>query len=102
MSYECYCEPMESDGYSDVWNITWPVARKEHICCECKDTISKGQKYQRIFSVYEGTVDVFKTCEFCASEFDRLRKKHPDANFCKEDLACVVAWDMRNEAPESP
>lgn len=94
---ECYCEPMEGEEYCTVWNVTWRKARKQHRCCECMDTIQPGQRYEHIFSVFEGDVTIFKTCEFCAAEFDRLVKKHTDANFVKGDLACILVWDMRNE-----
>lgn len=34
-----YCEMPEFYGGS------WPIARKEHICCECSAPIFKGEKY---------------------------------------------------------
>lgn len=98
---ECYCEPIEPEDYCSVWNVTWRKARKKHRCCECGEIIQPGQRYENIFSVFESEVTIFKTCEFCAAEFDRLVKKHPDAKFVKSDLACILVWDMRNEVSQS-
>lgn len=98
---ECYCEPMfdDADACCTVWNVTHPVARKHHICCECGEPILPGQKYERIFAVFEGTADTHKTCEFCAAEYQRLLAKHPDTMWSKgnNDLACLLVWDIRNE-----
>ena len=100
MTMECYCEPMEADGYADCWSITTPKARKAHICCECKDTIKPGEKYERIFSIYDGAINVYKTCLFCAAEFKRLdvKRDYYDPGLVKGDLACALVWDMREEA----
>lgn len=95
---ECYCEPMEVEEYCTVWNVTWRTARKQHKCCECGEIINPGERYEHIFSVFEDEVTVYKTCQFCADEFKRLAKKHTDMNMVKGDLACVLVWDMRNEA----
>jgi hypothetical protein len=97
VSMECYCEPESYDDYCAVWNVTWRRARKEHKCCECHETIRPGERYEHVFYVFEGTPGTYKTCEFCATEFARLEKKHPDAQFVKGDLACIVVWDIRNE-----
>ena len=94
---ECYCEPMEVDECCDVWQVRLRTARKQHICCECSEQIQPGERYEYIFSVFEDEAQTFKTCAFCAAEFERLQDKHPDARFVKRDLACILVWDMRNE-----
>lgn len=96
---ECYCEPAILDGNADVWHVTWHTARKAHKCCECHEPIATGQRYERIFLVYDGSFDTFKTCEFCAKEYKRLLNKYPDISWMKgrDDLACLVVWDIRNE-----
>lgn len=99
MSMECYCEPMDADGGGcEVWNLTWRKARVQHRCCECKEPILQGERYERIFSVFEDEINVSTTCEFCANEYQRLLAKHPDLSWLKGELACIVVWDMRNEA----
>lgn len=101
---QCYCEPSEPDGSCDVWRVTWHVARKQHKCCECLEAISPGERYEVIFCVFMGEVAVHKTCEFCATEYDRLLQKHPDLSWMKgqQDLACALVWDMRNEVEGAP
>lgn len=96
MTIECYCEPIEGEPCT-VWNVSWRVARKDHKCCECQETIKIGERYQYTFTVFEGEASPFKTCAFCAEEYERLRNKYPEGSFCPGDLACVVVWDMRNE-----
>lgn len=94
---ECICEPIDADDICNVWSITWQKARKEHSCCECQDVIAPGQRYQRIFAMFDGEITVYKTCEFCANEFKRIEDKWRDRCFVKGDLACMVVWDMRVE-----
>ena len=102
---ECYCEPMgdDMDSCASVWEVTWHKARKQHRCCECHEPILPGQRYERIFVIFEGTPDSHKTCEFCATEYQRLLSKNPDVMWSKgqDDLACLLVWDMRNEETRS-
>ena len=95
--YECYCEPQEGEA-CDVWTTKMRVARKSHKCCECREEIKAGDRYEYIFSVFEGDIYTYKTCEFCANEYKRLLKRNPDLMEIKGDLACVLVWDMRGGA----
>lgn len=98
--YECYCEPSDgSDGYPSAWVVKWHKAMKEYRCCECHEPISPGQRYERIFCVQDGEVQTFKTCEFCANEYQRLLRKNLDVAWMKgqDDLACLLVWDLRND-----
>lgn len=101
---ECYCEPSDSDEYAEVWDVTWRKARKPHVCCECLETISPGQRYERIFMLFDGTATHFKTCEFCANEYQTFLQRNPDITWMKgeQNLACNIVWEMRsNERKES-
>jgi hypothetical protein len=40
-------------------------ARKEHRCVECGRTISKAEKYTHEAVIFDGKVDVYKTCRHC-------------------------------------
>jgi len=95
---ECYCEPSDTDDYSEVWNVTWHTARKPHKCCECLEEIKPGQKYEKIFSVFDGGIQTYKTCEFCAKEYEAFRERNPDITWMKgeQDLSCRLVWEMRN------
>ena len=96
--FECYCEPTNPDGCSDVWTTTHPRARKSHKCHECNEIIVPGETYERIFSIYEGAIEVYKTCEFCAAEIERLRKLPMfEEGIIKGDLACCLVYEMRGQ-----
>ena len=43
-----------------------PVARKEHICCECGSIILKGEKYESFTGLWD-EFETYKTCSFCST-----------------------------------
>lgn len=45
---------------------TFPMARKEYHCCECGDTITRGQKYERVEGASDGEFSTYITCLVCA------------------------------------
>ncbi len=47
-------------------------ARKQHRCSECRGIIQPGEKYERVFLVYDGYADTYKTCLHCKSARDWL------------------------------
>lgn len=47
-------------------------ARKLHRCSECFGGIKPGEKYERVFVVYDGYADTYKTCLHCKSARDWL------------------------------
>lgn len=42
-------------------------ANKTHRCSECRGAISPGEKYERVFLVYQGDSGAYKTCMHCVS-----------------------------------
>jgi len=46
-------------------NVTTRRARKDHICIECGETISKGQHYEIYTTKFDGEVKSVKTCAIC-------------------------------------
>ena len=42
-------------------------ARKEHECCECRQTIEKGQFYEVVTGCWDGVWSEFKTCSDCVA-----------------------------------
>jgi len=56
----------------EFFQSTWHTARKEHRCCECRQPITVGQRYERIAGKWEGQFDTFSTCEKCADLRDSL------------------------------
>ena len=50
----------------DLYSLKWVKARKEHACCECRRTISKGEEYEHVSGKWDGHMDTFHTCAECA------------------------------------
>jgi len=48
------------------------VARKEHTCCECGETIKRGQKYVHVRGLWERYWDTYKTCIGCKNIREHL------------------------------
>ena len=94
MSIECYCEPMEGEQ-CDVWIETWRVAKKPHICIECKEQILPGERYQHVFCKLD-VVESFATCSFCVGEWARIERE-ADINRVAGELACAVVYELRNK-----
>jgi len=58
----CYCDwGIECS----VYNKTRPIAKKDHRCSECASDIKKGERYERVFGVWEGYPNTYKTCVNC-------------------------------------
>lgn len=55
---------------SDFQTTSEPVARKRHICCECRGHIEPGQAYQLVAGCWEGDMSSFKTCASCVQARD--------------------------------
>lgn len=50
----------------ELFNSRVIVARKDHLCCECKEPIRKGDSYHFERGKWEGEFSSFKTCRECA------------------------------------
>jgi len=48
------------------------VARKDHRCSECGETIPKGDKYERVTGLWGDSIDTFKTCLSCVEIRDHF------------------------------
>ncbi len=66
MSFECDCSYEGCDD-PEFYQEEFPVAKKDHKCCECGEAIKPGQKYHKAVGKWEGDFDVFKTCMPCHS-----------------------------------
>lgn len=62
----CQIDAVDVDfgSFSEKKIIT---ARIEHVCCECGETIRKGQKYEHVRGFWDGSWATFKTCIPCRS-----------------------------------
>lgn len=56
--------------YSDyecsvVWSAKIVKARKQYRCTECGGVIQRGDKYERIGSLYDGSWSTYRVCSVC-------------------------------------
>ncbi len=63
-SFTCDCSA-DVDGCAEFYAEEFPVARKEHKCCECGEKILPQNKYHKAVGKWEGDFQVFKTCMPC-------------------------------------
>jgi hypothetical protein len=63
-------------------------ARKPQVCCECKDPILPGQRYEVVSGKWEGKWSSFKTCLPC---------KEIRETFCCEGWTYGMLWHDAGE-----
>lgn len=85
MSMSCDAGDYELPEFSSQKTVR---AAKEHECCECREVISEGTKYERFSGKWEGCVRTFRTCERCAD----LRDSYAVAGHC---FAFGSLWEER-------
>jgi hypothetical protein len=93
------------DGeYCPVWTESSPVARKEHRCHACGETIRVGDRYRYIFSVFDGDGNTTKRCVRCQAIFEHLssRMKDDQDEYCNDRLACGHGYRERWEEDPPP
>lgn len=68
------CCPLSSDdgNSAKVSRTATHIARKEHWCCECREAILVGAKYERTEGLWDGRWDTFKTCLSCVEIRDHF------------------------------
>lgn len=54
-----------ADNGPSCSSSTVRTARKDHRCCECREIIGKGQRYEYLSGVWDGSPASFKTCLSC-------------------------------------
>lgn len=85
--YSCSCE--WSEGEQPEWcHARFCKARKEHRCCECGETIRKGERFEYTSGKWDGEIQAFKTCAYCADLRVTLQGKVDGIAF--GDLACAA------------
>jgi len=61
-----YCDcSIDVDYPASVYTEKVIKARKEHVCGECRETIKKGEKYERVKGLWDGYWGTFNTCVPC-------------------------------------
>lgn len=87
------CEEFSGDEFCQIWDVTYQVARKEHTCCGCKETISPRQRYCKTVTMYEGSWEVFKNCLRCATMIEALKRRMGSYTTEIHYLNCGEVWD---------
>lgn len=54
------------DGYPEFFETSWPKAKKQHVCGECRGQIQPGETYEAASGKFDGHFFYEKTCEACA------------------------------------
>jgi hypothetical protein len=60
------CDCSDYDTTVVGFHETWRRAYKVHHCCECRGAIQKGDRYQYVSGIWDGTPCSMKTCARCA------------------------------------
>lgn len=75
-----------------VYHEQEQVARKSHECCACELQIDPGQKYTRIYVVFDGRRESYKRCARCQLIHEHLRTLAPGESWPDERLACGTLY----------
>ena len=51
----------------ECFTHTTPKARKIHQCVECLGLIQKGERYDKLTGIWDGTPATYKTCMDCVA-----------------------------------
>lgn len=87
------------DGESpDFCRVTMPVARKEHRCCACAETIAPGSRYRRTTGIWDGDLASFCQCARCAVMWLAICDASPDECVLLT-LDCGTPWEDAIEQP---
>jgi hypothetical protein len=70
---DCYCDYERPTVYSQ----TKPVARVQHKCSECRGHIKPGEKYTKIWGVWDGDQATYKRCPDCEALLDYVEAHVP-------------------------
>lgn len=92
-----YCDVDEA---AIILSCLSPTAQKEHKCNECRRMISRGERYLREATLFEGKIETWKTCIDCLSIRDEFFKQ---GFFYGETKSMVRDYvrDVNGDVPES-
>lgn len=84
------CITSDYDGMAECTACHHPKARKPVRCCECGQTINKGETYERYSGKWEGDWFVTRTCQICAEIRDTFYCNGWTSETLWEDMHEVV------------
>ncbi len=79
----------DADGFSEFFDVTFPVARKSHKCSECGRKIVPGEKYEYTRGKFDGDFWQEKTCLICA--------EIADAFYCDGRMYGGMLWESMDD-----
>lgn len=77
------------DNTASFYEETRPTAKKEHRCCECKEAIAKGARYERTKGLWEDGWSTYKTCLSCVEIRNHFS--------CGEGWIFTCLWEQLKE-----
>lgn len=69
-----------------------PVARKEHRCCECADTIAVGTRHYTCSGVWDGTPMRFRICPTCERARDIVEEHEHEEGCTGTEAICPYGF----------
>ena len=85
--FHCCCGNTEGES-PDLYNESFPIAKKEHKCIECSATIMPGEKYHYVKGRWDFGWDVYKTCYQCF----RIREDYCECGYIFGGLQKAI-WE---------
>lgn len=95
------CCPL-SGNYDDGPEFTSTrirTARKQHWCCECRESIQPGCSYEYTTGKWDGSLSVYKTCLSCVEIRDHFACEGFIFEHLWEDLESNFFPDMKAGGP---
>ena len=95
---ECYCDYAPATVYRKAMH----KARKPHVCYECHRTIAPGEKYERVFAIWEGDPNSVATCSHCLALREFVVAHVPCSCWSHGNMIDDVTGDAQEWAHEAP
>lgn len=86
----CSCDDVTSPS---AFRQIFRTARKDHKCCECGETISRGDRYEYSSGVWDGVPSSYKTCLQCMDLRDAYTL-HTDCCAAFRELRSMLQTDL--------
>jgi len=61
----CSCVLVAGGDGPEASTTSTRKARKSHVCCECAETINRGDKHEHVSGIWNGEPSRFRTCLTC-------------------------------------
>lgn len=94
----CYCD----NEPASIYDVKRPIARKAYRCHECAGTIDRGDRYERVYGLWDDQWEHYRTCSGCLMIRDHLALVRPCFCWAHGSLASDIeaemsdGWEMRD------